>query len=764
MKNFQFLLIGFVFLLSCNQQTNNKSMKSIAVVPKPASVILGDTDFTLHKKTPVYIDSGFQQGETMLNLFNEFLSTEYNFKLSKDSNTRTGGLSLKLVDSLPPEAYVLDVNTKEISIIGADYNGIFYGMKTLQQLIFQNNKSGSKTLWIPGLQVSDAPVFSWRGMHLDVVRHFFSKEQVMHLLEVMADYKLNTFHWHLTDDQGWRIAINKYPQLAEKAAWRSETIIGHMAEHPKKFDGKPHGGFYTQDEIKEVIEFARKRGITVVSEVEMPGHALAALGAFPELSCTGTTKATFTEWGISHDVFCAGNEATFEFLNQVLDEVMELFPSNYIHIGGDECPKTRWKACPKCQQRMQTEGLTNEQELQSYFIKRIEAFVNSKGKQVIGWDEILEGGLPERATVMSWRNPSHAIAAATQGHDVIMSPNATAYLDHYQSEKYEPLSIGGLTDLKEVYDWQIIPDGLPDEAKIHILGAQANMWTEYVATNEHLEYMLYPRLIALAENAWIEAEQKDFADFQKRMNKQYTWLDKQGINYRIPYPMGFEEQNYGIATVDTLELFTGIETAAIHYTLDGSVPDENSMEYTEPLILLLNEPIVLNAVTLMPSGRKSAVSTGYFKQLEFIESLTVGVLESGLRFSWEPGEFKSAKNLLLRNPKVTLVNGVELPKVLPSTFFGAVYQGYINIPHDGLYTFRLQSDDGAALYIAEQLVSENAGFKFGEYSKGTLALKAGYHLFKLNYFQAKYGANLSLYYQIGKAPFQKIPNSWFWYK
>lgn len=739
-------------------------MKSIDLVPKPASVLLGDADFTLHKKTPVLIDSGFQQGETMLSLFNEFLSAEYGFKLSMDSDTRTGGLSLKIVDSLPPEAYMLDVNTKGISIIGADYNGVFYGMKTLQQLIFQNNKSGSKTLWVPGLQISDAPVFSWRGMHLDVVRHFFSKEQVMHLLDVMSNYKLNTFHWHLTDDQGWRIAINNYPQLAEKASWRSETIIGHMAEHPKKFDGKPHGGFYTQDEIKEVIEYARKRGITVVPEIEMPGHALAALGVYPELSCTGTTKATFTEWGISHDVFCAGNEATFEFLNQVLDEVMELFPSNYIHIGGDECPKTRWKECPKCQKRMRTEGLANEQELQSYFIKRIEAFVNSKGKQVIGWDEIIEGGLPERATVMSWRNPSHAIAAATQGHDVIMSPNATAYLDHYQSEKYEPLSIGGLTDLKEVYDWHIIPDGLPDEAKKHILGAQANMWTEYVATNEHLEYMLYPRLIALAENAWIGGEQKDFKDFQKRMNKQYVWLDKQGINYRVPYPMGFEEQNYGLRNVDTLELFTGIETATIHYTLDGSVPDENSPAYTKPLILQLNEPVVLNALTLMPSGRKSAVSTGYFKQLEFIESLTVGVLESGLRFSWEPGEFKSAKNLLLRNPKVTKVNGVELPEAIPSSFFGAVYEGYIKIPQDGLYTFRLQSDDGAALYIAEQLVTENAGFKFGEHSKGTLALKAGYHLFKLNYFQAKYGANLSLYYQTGDEPFQKIPNGWFWYK
>jgi hexosaminidase len=725
---------------------------------------LGDDDFTLHTKTPVFIDSGFQQGATIVNLFNEFLGKEYHFKLSMDSDTRTGGLSLKLVDSLPSEAYVLDVNNKGIAIVGADYNGVLYGMKTLQQLIFQNNKSSNKTLWIPGVQISDAPVFSWRGMHLDVVRHFFSKEQVMHLLEVMADYKLNTFHWHLTDDQGWRIEIKEFPELTEKAAWRSETIIGHMAEHPKKFDGKPHGGFYTQDEIKEIIEFAAKRGITVVPEIEMPGHALAALGAFPELSCTETTKATFTEWGISNDVFCAGNEATFEFLSQVLDEVMELFPSGYLHIGGDECPKTRWKACPKCQQRMQIEGLANEEELQSYFIKRIEAFVNSKGKQVIGWDEILEGGLPERATVMSWRNSSHALAAATQGHDVIMAPNATAYLDHYQSEKYEPLSIGGLTGLNDVYEWNILPDELPEEAKIHILGAQANMWTEYVATNEHLEYMLYPRLIALAENAWIEKEQKDFTDFQNRMNKQYAWLDKQGINYRIPYPMGFEAQNYGLSDVDTVELFTGIETAAIHYTLDGTVPDENSPVYTVPLILQLNEPVVLNALTLMPSGRKSAVSTGYFKQLEFIESLTVGILESGLRCSWEPGEFKSAKNLLLRNPKVTKVNGVELPKEIPPTFFGAVYQGYINIPHDGLYTFRLQSDDGAALYIAEQLVTENAGFKFGEHSKGALALKAGYHLFSLNYFQAKYGVNLSLYYQIGNAPFQKIPNSWFCYK
>ncbi len=764
MKNSLILLLGFVFLLSCNQPANNKRSKSIDWVPKPAAVLPTDADFTIHKKTTVFIDSGFHQGKTILSLLNEFLDKEYGFKLSANAKKQAGGIALKIADSLPAEAYSLVVNNEGIAIVGADYNGVLYGIKTLQQLIFQNNKSSNKTLWIPDLQITDAPAFSWRGMHLDVVRHFYSKEQVMHLLDVMSDYKLNTFHWHLTDDQGWRIEIKKFPELAEKAAWRRETIIGHMAEHPKKFDGKPHGGFYTREEIKEVIDFAGKRGITVVPEIEMPGHALAALGAFPELSCTGATNETFTEWGISHDVFCAGNEATFEFLSQVLDEVMELFPSNYIHIGGDECPKTRWKTCPKCQQRLRTEGLATEEELQSYFIKRIEAFVNSKGKQVIGWDEILEGGLPERATVMSWRNPSHAIAAATLGHDVIMAPNATAYLDHYQSEKYEPLSIGGLTDLKEVYNWNIVPEGLPEEARKHILGAQANMWTEYVATNEHLEYMLYPRLIALAKNAWMGAKQKDFTDFQKRMNTQYAWLDKQQINYRVPYPMGFDAQNYGLSNVDTVELFTGIESATIHYTLDGSIPNENSPVYTAPLMLNLKEPIELNAITVMPSGRKSAVSTGYFKQLKLLAPLTLGILEPGLRCSWEPGEFVSAKNLLLNNPKRTIVNGVELPKETPSTFFGVVYQGYIQIPHDGLYTFRMQSDDGAALFIAGQLVAENTGFKFGEHSIGSLALKAGYHLFTLNYFQAKYGANLNLYYQTGNKPFQTIPNTWFYYK
>jgi hexosaminidase len=344
---------------------------------------------------------------------------------------------------------------------------------------------------------------------------------------------MNTFHWHLTEDQGWRIEIKKYPKLTEVGAYRKETIVGHpRRSEPRVYDNTPYGGFYTQDEVRDIVAYAKSKFVTVIPEIEMPGHALAALAAYPELSCTGGPFEVATRWGIFDDVYCAGKEETFKFLEDVLTEVMDLFPSQYIHVGGDECPKTKWQKCPDCQKRIKDEGLKDENELQSYFIKRMEKFISSKGRRLIGWDEILEGGLPPEATVMSWRGVEGGIEAAKQDHDVIMTPTTYVYLDYYQSDPQDqPLAIGGYLPLEKVYSFDPEFEELNQEQQKHILGVQGNVWTEYIATPEHLEYMTYPRMIAISEIGWSPSSLKDFDDFLARFSVERKRLDEMGINY-----------------------------------------------------------------------------------------------------------------------------------------------------------------------------------------------------------------------------------------
>jgi hexosaminidase len=379
------------------------------------------------------------------------------------------------------------------------------------------------------------PRFPWRGAHLDVGRHFFNADFVKKYIDIIALHKMNVFHWHLTDDQGWRIEIKKYPLLTEIGAWRDETVIGHpkAGKEPVKYDGIKHGGFYTQDEIKEIIDYAADRYITIVPEIEMPGHAMAAIASYPELGCTGEKVKVRTTWGVSPYIYNV-DDNTFKFLEDVLTEVIDLFPSEYIHIGGDEAVKDQWEESKKIQQQIKDLGLKDEHELQSYFIKRIEEFINNKGRKLIGWDEILEGGLAPNATVMSWRGVQGGIAAAREGHDVVMTPTTYCYLDYYQSKitDKEPLAIGGYLPLDIVYSYEPVPSELStDEAK-HILGAQANVWTEYIASPELVEYMLLPRMTALAELTWTPKEMKDLDDFKKRLETQVERYKTMGWNYR----------------------------------------------------------------------------------------------------------------------------------------------------------------------------------------------------------------------------------------
>ncbi len=426
-----------------------------------------------------------------------------------------------------PEGYMLRYGREGVVITGGSESGLYYGAITLLQLLKQN---GGSILY--PFTIIDKPRFAWRGMHLDVSRHFFSVEEIKRYLDLLAMYKMNVFHWHLTDDQGWRIEIEKYPLLTQVGGYRDETLIGRPSEK-MKFDGQRHGGFYTQAQVREIVAYAAERHISVVPEIEMPGHSRAALAAYPQYACTDGPFKTATSWGVFEDVYCAGKDETFNFLTDVLDEVMALFPSQFVHIGGDECPKTRWKACAACQKRLQTEGLKDEHELQSYFIKRIEKHVNSRGKTIIGWDEILEGGLAPNAAVMSWRGTEGGIAAAKAGHYVVMSPGKPCYFDHYQAQETqnEPLAIGGFNPLEAVYAYEPIPAGITPEQAGYILGAQGNVWTEYMPTFDQVTYMALPRMAALAEVLWTNPANKDFQDFTKRLTAHKVIFDASGYNY-----------------------------------------------------------------------------------------------------------------------------------------------------------------------------------------------------------------------------------------
>jgi hexosaminidase len=438
---------------------------------------------------------------------------------------------------LDVEGYRLEVMPERIVVRGGGPAAVFYGLQTLRQLLPPELESGQPAPgvdWaIPAVRITDEPRFRYRGMHLDVARHFFPVDFVKSYIDRMALYKLNTFHWHLTEDQGWRIEILRYPRLTDVGAWRKETVVAKNFD-PYVGDGIRHGGFYTQDEVREVVAYAAERFIRVIPEIEMPGHSLAALASYPELACTPGPFEVATRWGVFEDIYCP-REETFTFLENVLTEVMALFPSEYIHIGGDEAPKRRWRESSIAQEVIRREGLKDENELQSWFIQRIERFLNAHGRKLIGWDEILEGGLPPEATVMSWRGMAGGIEAAREGHDVIMTPTSHLYFDYYQGPpETEPLAIGGNSPLPKVYDFEPVPPELTRAQAAHVIGAQANLWTEYIKTTDHVEYMVFPRLLALSEVVWSPRAARDWASFRARLDRELRRLDALGVNYRRP--------------------------------------------------------------------------------------------------------------------------------------------------------------------------------------------------------------------------------------
>ncbi len=582
-KNF-FLSFILFFVISVSIAQTDSRETVLPLIPKPASVKLSEGNFSLSSKTIIVVaDSELQSDAEVFNLELEKICGFKLPVLSPGQNVNNDGI-INIIrqhnKNVRRDSYVLKIHPKEISVEGKDA-GTFYALQSLIQLIpvgVENQFS------IPCCEIKDQPRYSWRGMHLDVGRHFFQKEFVKKYIDMIAMYKMNTFHWHLTEDQGWRIEIKKYPKLTEVGAWRSGSMVG--AFNDQQYDTIRYGGFYTQDDIKEVVAYAAKRHITVVPEIEMPGHSLAALASYPELSCTSGPFEVAKAWGGFDDVYCP-KEETFQFIENVLTEVFPLFPGKYIHIGGDECTKLRWKNCVHCQALVKRLKLKDENALQSYFIRHIEKFANSKGKQIIGWDEILEGGLASGATVMSWRGTEGGIEAAKKHHNVIMTPGSHCYFDHYQGNPdNEPLAIGGYTTVEKVYSYEPTPIQLKADQRKYILGAQGNVWTEYILTPQQVEYMAVPRMSALAEVLWSPKEIRDYPDFQKRLIKHFSLLDKLNINYaKTIYELKTSVKPLAEQNGISFELSSPFTSGKIFYSLDGNNPDANSTLYSSPIAI-----------------------------------------------------------------------------------------------------------------------------------------------------------------------------------
>ncbi|WP_330941946.1 glycoside hydrolase family 20 protein [Bacteroides sp. MSB163] len=613
MRKLNHALLAGALALACASCTAEKEA-NYQVIPLPQEVSLTQRNpFKLNENVLI----AYPENNALLQRNAEFLSeyiqqaTNYAPKIKaiaageQVKNAIVLGLDPGIANK---EGYVLTTTPEGISINGQTENGVFYGIQTLRKSIPAEAKGA--TVLIPAGEIKDEPRFSYRGMHLDVGRHFFPKEFIKKYIDLLALHNMNTFHWHLTEDQGWRIEIKKYPKLTEIGSQRSRTVIGRNTQ---EYDNTPYGGFYTQEEAKEIVKYAQERYITIIPEVDLPGHMLAALAAYPEMGCTGGPYEVCPRWGVFEDVLCIGNDKTMQFLEDVMSEIIEIFPSEYVHIGGDEAPRTRWEKCPKCQARIKAEGLkadkkhTAEDRLQSYCMTRIEKFLNSKGRRIIGWDEILEGDVAPNATVMSWRGASGGIEAAQMGHDVIMTPNTYCYFDYYQTAdtKDEPLGIGGYVPIEKVYSLDPTFD-LNEEQKKHIIGAQANLWTEYITTTEHVEYMVLPRMAALAEVQWTQPEKKDFKDFTKRLARLMKFYQRDGFNYAkhvFDLKVDFTPDVAKKAVVVTLST---IDDAPIYYTLDGTEPTTASLKYTEPVAI--TETADFQAVVIRPEGKSKVVN------------------------------------------------------------------------------------------------------------------------------------------------------------
>ena len=591
MNRYLALVALIISLISCQSEDNPNRYE---LIPYPNDMEQMSGRFSFDDDTQIFIspECGDEVNEILARFAEQFGKTA-----GKDLKiAEKGGKNMMIVKidtTMSQEAYRLNISKKKIEITAATPNGVRYALQTVKQLlpvaIYGESLSADENWSVPCATINDAPRFGYRGMHLDVARHFFTLDEVKRILNVMAVHKLNTLHWHLTDDQGWRVEIKKYPRLTEVGSIRNKTMIRKEWDN---YDTTPYGGFYTQDELRDMVKYAADLGITIIPEIDLPGHMMAALASYPELGCTGGPYEVSGQWGIRDDVLCVGKEKTFEFIENVLLEIIDIFPSKYIHIGGDECPKIRWEKCPACQARIQKLGLKDDEHgkaehyLQSYTTERIEKFLNEHGREIIGWDEMLEGGLTTNATVMSWRGVEGGMNAAKAGHNAIMTPNPYVYLDYYQEEpEIAPTTIGGYNTLKKTYSYNPVPDDADELAKKHIIGIQGNIWREYMQTSERTDYQAFPRAMAIAETAWTQNANKDWKNFCERMVTEFERLEVMSTKPCL----NFFDVNVNTHADENAPLMVLLESfypnAEIRYTTDGSEPNKASTLYEKPFVL-----------------------------------------------------------------------------------------------------------------------------------------------------------------------------------
>lgn len=719
-KQFLFVLALFTLLLTaCDSGGKTKSYnEGINLVPTPKSLTAKEGVFKLTPKTVFVVTD--EELASVPGYFVDKIRKSTGYELATTSQPAGQSILLKLNKqlNLKDEGYQLRITPSAIEIEAKTAQGAFYGMQTVMQLLpaeIENKQLAKGIAWeLPCVEIEDEPNYPYRGMMLDVCRHFHDAEFVKKQLDLMAMYKMNRFHWHLTEDHLWAIEIKKYPEL---------TKIGSIR---KNADGSIHQGFYTQEQIKDVVAYAAERHITVIPEIELPGHALAALTVFPELSCTGGPFQLRNKWGVEEDVYCAGNEATFAFLEDIIDEVCQLFPGEYFHIGGDECPKDRWNNCPKCKKRMKDEKLKDAHELQSYFVHRAEQMVNARGKKMIGWDEILEGGLAPSATVMSWRGEEGGIEAASMGHDVIMSPGKWLYLDHGQGAvEVEPIAIKFPLLMESTYNYDPTSMKIPENLRHHVLGAQCNMWTEYATTPDYTEYLLYPRMLAVAELNWTPVEKKNYDCFNKRLNNQLVRLDAHAVNYYIPVPEG--PMGDQIALLDSVTLtFTNNRQLPMVYSLDPNAAVTAFTSYESPITI--KEDAQLRIASVLPSGKMSRIRTINVQRSPLQPALSIDS-QSGIQMTRAEGEFYFVRDV--ENAKwgpTQVVKSMDIKPDLEEK--GAfLFTGYFDVPEDGVYFLSTEMDQ---LKVNGKTVLSNDGkLVRHSHTRTSLALQKGKHAFEL---------------------------------
>jgi hexosaminidase len=753
--NLWLLCLAFL-VIGCAEKSKTFTASEVSIVPNPESLVLNEQSFTIDSNTKIAATDDTQKmaAQYLSDLFKK--AANFNLEISNNGNA-----SIVFIkdESLTSEGYHLEVTPKQITIKANDAAGYFYGVQSIRQLLPSEieTSGNTETNWvIPCVSVTDSPRFSWRGMHMDFSRHFFDIDEVKTFLDYMALYKLNTYHMHLTDDQGWRIEIKKYPLLTEKGAWRIESnhdktckelaktnpmyTINEAHYHDR--DGqKMYGGFFTQAQIKEIIDYAAERHIEVIPEIDMPGHFKSAIDNYSYLACNDEAG-----WGQTFSIpACVGKETTYEFVKNILAEVADLFPSKYVHIGGDEVNNEPWKTCPHCQKVIKDNNLKDEHELQSHFNRDIEQFLNSKGKELIGWDEIVEGGLSENATMMWWRNwaPKARYIAADNGNDMIITPDFEYYFD-FKNEA---------TPLDKVYNYRPVPEDFTEAQSKHILGVQANLWSEYIPNFTRLQYQAFPRMLALAESGWTTKKNKNYDDFTQRMDKQYERLDALNITYYIPSVIGLKNK---IAFLDkaTVTLQTPLKDMDIYYTTDGSIPSKTSIKYNAPLEF--TETTTLNTIAYrgdVASEMKSAL----VEKQTYIEPVEV-TPKTGLIERWVGIEQRDiVDNLKLpNNAKFTPVSTIDLSGYENANHISMVFKGYFKAEEEGLYEFATKSDDGSLLYIGEKMVVDNGGNHSAIRRDGMVALKKGWHPITVKFHEAGGGSELTVWYKAPSGEEQKL--------